>query len=83
MGLPGSCSFKGGVCSEVDGVDALRVRLMFTFCIFFLLPAPKEGSTVVNGVHVLTEIGWIDRCPIYLHRIDILDRQTDSLCGYL
>ena len=42
MGLPGSCSFKGGVCSEVDGVDALRVRLMlalFTFCIFFLLPA--------------------------------------------
>lgn len=45
---------------SVDGVDALGVRLMlalFTYCIFFLLPAPKEGSTAENGVRVLTEIG--------------------------
>ena len=62
MELPGSCSFKGGVCSEVDGVDALRVRLMlalFTFCIFWRI-CPKGGECCSKwGACAYRD--WIDR----------------------
>lgn len=51
--------FRGGVCSPVVGVEALRVEIIQTLFPLSACCPPKEGSSEASEAH---ELNFIDIC---------------------